>query len=282
MGSGKSYYRCLWSRSSGPDWEGLTALPNYVASCWPLGYEMLRICRCFATQGAFALVLFAGLAPTSRAAIIDDFSTPQGPLSGVPNVVSGPGILGDFRQASDPFFSVSGGVARFSFSTGVPGGTNIMGVSYDGTPAPSDGGTFAPFDLTDGGLATEFLLGISEVTGGAFVLIGVTDTDGSSNATIFREIVSPGLYTLPIPTDLVDFTRVNRVDLTLFLSPVPASVGIDFICTGTLEAGCTTAGPVTPVPEPESWGLLALLAAGLPWLARKRPAASFHESVRVR
>lgn len=225
------------------------------------------------------ITLLAGFIFTAPAATIDDFSTPQGPLTGVPNVVSGPGIVGGFRQASDPFFAVDGGLATFSYSSSVPG-TNLIGLAYDGTPEPSDGGGFAPLvDLTDGGTASQFLLGISEVTGVVAVLVSVTDADELSIGTSFAGLTSPGLYTAPLPIIPTnpDFTRIQRVDVVLFLSPLEsnlASIGVDFICTGTLEAGCTTAEPTNPVPEPESWAMLALLIVGLPFIGRRCVAKS--------
>ncbi len=221
----------------------------------------------------FLVGLFAALIPSAQGTIIDDFSTPQGPLTGVADVASGPGIVGGFREASDPNFAVSGGVATFSFSIGGTG-TNIMGLAYDGTMDPSDGGMFAPLvDLTDGGLASQFLLGISEVTGVFSLAIGITDADSNVLPLIFNPVISPGLYTLPIAPGTADLTRVSRIDMALFLSPSQAgqaSVGIDFMCTGTAAAGCTSVDSVTTVPEPGTAMLLIVGAAMLALLQSAR------------
>lgn len=106
------------------------------------------------------LVLLAGFARESQATIIDIFSTPQGPLSGgASGAVSGPGIIGGSREARDAsFFQVAGGVGTFSSADGTG---NVMSLAYDGTVTLDDNASFAPVDLTDGGVANLFLVGVT-------------------------------------------------------------------------------------------------------------------------
>lgn len=223
------------------------------------------------------IVLIFGLlgifAPLSPAAIIDDFSTPQGPLTaGGSGAVSGPDIIGGVRQAGGgSFFEVSGGIATFSFSL-QNGGANVMNITYDGTTALDDISTFPAVDLTDGGIASHFLLGISSIEGALSIAMGAIDVDGQTASAVFSGMTAPGVYAVPLVANFADLTRISFISATLFLSPVAsstASVGIDFLCTGNLEAGCTTTTPTTAVPEPGEGVVLALFAASLPLLRRR-------------
>lgn len=218
-----------------------------------------------------AFCLLAACEGASIAATIDDFSTPQGPLGDAAvSGVTGPGIIGGSRQAGGGFFfEVAGGVGTFSFFRA----GNVMGLTYDGTPALDDISTFPPVDLTDGGLASHFLLGISGIDGGLSMAMGVRDVDGNTASAIFSAMMAPGLYTLPLPTGLGDLTRIHQIGAALFLSPFMssgASVSIDFLCTGTPEAGCTSAEPVAAVPEPGTATLFTLGVAMLVLLVRKK------------
>lgn len=206
------------------------------------------------------LILLAALISPLRATLIDDFSTPQGPLSLVSEVVSGPGIVGGSRTVSAGFFfEVAGGEATFS-NLSVSGG-NVMSISYGGTS-----GSFpSPVDLTDGGTANMFLLGITGIESffGGSVALAVTDVNLNTAFASFP-FSSPGVYAAPLPTGLSDFTQVISVGMPLFLGDsTGATMKIDFACTGTLEAGCTSAGPATAVPEPGTAVLLVVGAAAL-------------------
>jgi hypothetical protein len=209
------------------------------------------------------LAALAWITPPAQATIIDDFSTPQGPLSSTSAAVSGPGIIGNSRHVySGYFFEATGGLGTFS----TPCCDNVMNLNYTGMSEP--------VDLTDGGLATSFLLRVSGVEGlGAALLFAVSDAQSSTSVAMPSIFInSPGLYAVALPTHLADFTQIDRLDIAIFLSPDSAGalLSLDFICTGTLAAGCTTADPATAVPEPSAFEILVVVSLVLPLLGRKR------------
>jgi hypothetical protein len=230
--------------------------------------------RCYRrTTIALGLALLAWLTIPLPGAIIDDFSTPQGPLSGSVGAVSGPGILGTSREAGGgALFEVISGVGTFSTPVGTD---NVMSITYDGTTTLGDNATFAPVDLTDAGIATLFLLAVSGYDAPLGSVVALLASDGNPGAVLAAtfQINAPGLYTAPIPAALADFTQIDQVFLALFLGSLPpdaASMSFDFVCTGTLESGCTTAEPNLATPEPGTAGLLALGAAALALFGRRR------------
>jgi hypothetical protein len=220
------------------------------------------------TKLALALVLLLRFVPTASGTIIDDFSTPQGPLTVVGGFASGPGIMGNSREVIiGEFFEATGGGGNFA-TTGVDSG---MGFLYGSLG-------ILPVDITDGGVANVFLLNVMEFEGEqASAWFVFRDFDFLFSSSAFLLFNAPGLYSTPIPTD-VDITRITQLEMFLDLAPVPAggaSIRIDFICTGTVEAGCTTADAVTGVPEPATavlFGLGLVVLALLGWAesGRKR------------
>jgi hypothetical protein len=130
-------------------------------------------------------------------------------------------------------------------------------------------------DLTDGGAATHFLLGITEIDGALSIAMGVTDVDGQTTSSIFSAMTAPGLYTILLPNGPADLTRIDLVSATLFLSPGSSSggsVSIDFLCTGTPEGGCTETEPATAMPEPAADTLYVLAVAMLVLMACRKSA----------
>jgi hypothetical protein len=200
------------------------------------------------------------------ATIIDSFSTSQGPVVDASGTASGPGIVGGWRDVSATFFVATAGVGTFS----TPDGSgNVMSAFYDGIN--STGAFVSPVDLTDGGVADQFLLGISAIDSPFFgsVAVGVVDVN-SNVAFVTFQVLAPGLYTASLPSQQADLTQINSVGFAVFLGTSPPTGGlmsIDFLCTGASGA-CTTTEPVSAVPEPGTAVLLLLGGTSLALLRR--------------
>lgn len=226
------------------------------------------------------LILVMSLLPReSSALLLDDFSTPQGPLydtsSGADPVsqyrsaVSGAGIAGGERDAaalSNTFapivgavrFAVAGGVAAASVD---PGALGQVRIDYDGAGDPTDLISSLSLDLTDGGASDRFILDISGVTGSVDVLVNVGLTGGQQGAFLqspsFTTVSAPGSVeilfsgfsvvsgSLPVPS----LSSAQQIALFLIMD-AGESVSIDAFCTGSAGSSCAPNVPGNTIPEP--------------------------------
>ena len=113
-----------------------------------------------------AAVLLATAATVARAAVIDDFSTDQGPLSTLSfdDSVSGSGIIGGWRElvlsayVNGVTIEVASGA--FGIQSSSPGYSALLYIYWYGGVGFSG---FPPVDLTDGGASDRFILEFSQV-----------------------------------------------------------------------------------------------------------------------
>ncbi|MCB1018498.1 MAG: PEP-CTERM sorting domain-containing protein [Bryobacterales bacterium] len=221
-----------------------------------------------------ALCGFLLIAPTF-AITVDDFSTSQGPLVTTAGAVSGPGIIGGVREfLPGHSFEAAGGIGTFS----TPDGTgNVLVMGYDGVAdLATRSGTFAPVDLTDGGLADLFLLSVTVLSSPASqpatvsLVLNLFDADGNSGSTAPFFVTSTGVASAALPTSGVDLTRITALSVPIFMSVRTLgefTLSVDYFCTGN-STGCTSA-PAT-VPEPSAFVLFGLGLAALTLRLRNR------------
>ncbi len=233
--------------------------------CMILRRERRRISTSLA---AIVLSLFtiAVAQPACAGVIIDDFTTAQTRLGTGFSIVSGGGILGTEREVSisglnsaTASFVATGGLANLTGPTGsATPAVALFTLRYDGTDgSPGISYNLGGVDLTDGGLADQFVLDIASVVVTSVgvpnqveVNIAVGESTGNAHYINSVPVTSSGLLVVPFSSLATlgagaDFTSAKLIDISVRTDRFE-SIGIRSVATSS------------SVPEPSAFALAVL------------------------
>ncbi|MEM1277828.1 MAG: VPLPA-CTERM sorting domain-containing protein [Pseudomonadota bacterium] len=239
----------------------------------------LLACGC----AAFALAMMMPIAASAATIIIDDFSTPQGPLTATgslaSSIVATPGAIGGTTRelrAISGSGSVTAEVAGGAFQVT---GSNLTNTSPLGVNIayPSIRTTFPVIDLTDGGMNDTLFIVLLETSNTADLrfevdLVGFRRgnnfatpipsgiTTPTTLAFSFADVVSPG------GGDVRNLTDIGAVVFSIAQSPSAGSTGPFSVTVDEIRVG---AAPQIAIPLPAAGWLLLVAVGGFGLAARK-------------
>lgn len=213
-------------------------------------------------QAGLVIMLCVMLSASFASAVtIDDFKTGafsigNGAAGTVNSTDAGTGMIGGERETTLRWIA-GGNPALHSNSAVVASGVGVLAwdngdaiegdlvLVYDGVGSPGLGSV----DLTDGGTATQFLIGYQDGDGNPVkITIEVTDSDSSDAAFDTFTTVNGGSGVLAINfSDFtgIDFTQVDKLEYT-FYTPDPDGLGGDhnftFLKSGVIPEPVTMVG----------------------------------------